>query len=65
MIYAHMENARKDVHMEKTHNCGDSCTQNFSISGEYAKRTYAYTENAHTESKHTWRMREKNLCMCM
>ncbi len=48
--------------MENTHNCSDSCRQNFSIFGEYAKRIYAYIEIAHKESKRTWRMREKNLC---
>jgi hypothetical protein len=52
-IYAHMEN---------TQNCGDSCEQNFSISEEYAKRFFAYRENAHKESKRTWKIREKNLC---
>jgi hypothetical protein len=52
-IYAHMEN---------THNCGHSCEQNLSTSGEYAKRISAYIENAHKESKRTWRMCGKNLC---
>ncbi len=33
--------------MENTHNCGDSRMQNFSISGECAKKIYAYLENAH------------------
>jgi|LakMenEpi03Aug12_release.lakeMendotaPanAssembly.Ray.scaffolds.fasta_scaffold1499302_1 hypothetical protein len=28
------------------HNCNDSCKQNFSITGEYAKGIYTYIENA-------------------
>jgi hypothetical protein len=49
-IYAQMENAT---------NCRDSCKLNFSISVEYAKILYVYIENAHKESKCTWRMRER------